>query len=60
MTAARPDPARTTSGNDQADPAWELPGGDRRPVRLNPSPLDGAAAGPGAAVTGTHSRAGSA
>jgi hypothetical protein len=58
MTAARPDPARTTSGNDLADPARELPGGDRGPVRLSPGPLDGAAAGPGAAETGTRSRAG--
>jgi len=60
MTAARPDPARTMSGDGQADPVGELPGGDRRPVRLSPGALDGTAAAPGVAVTGMHSRAGSA
>jgi hypothetical protein len=60
MTAARPDPARTMSGNDQADSVGELPGGDRRPVRLIPAPLDGTAAGPCAALTATPSQAGSA
>jgi hypothetical protein len=60
MTAARPDPARITSGTDQAAPVGELPGGERRRVRLGPGALGGTAAGPGAAVTGTRSRAGSA
>jgi hypothetical protein len=71
MTAARPDPARIMSANDQADLREELPGRGTHPFRPSAGPLvtreQPAAAGqadlaawPGAEVIKARIRAGSA